>query len=96
MMENDFTVYILYSERYDKIYVGYTSDLEARILSHNELSNKGWTKKFRPWKLIHTEKFDSVSEALKREKQLKSANGRKFARSLLHPSLFSNGLISAS
>ena len=31
-----FTVYVLYSESYDKIYVGYTSDLDKRMLSYNE------------------------------------------------------------
>jgi len=36
-----FTVYALYSESSDKIYIGYTSDLEARMLSHNELATKG-------------------------------------------------------
>ena len=85
-MEKDFTVYILHSEVHNKIYIGYTSDLSARLLSHNELSNKGWTKKFRPWKVIYTEKFDTVAEALSREKELKSANGRKFARSLINKS----------
>jgi|GEM_PF-6190167 len=32
-----FTVYVLYSDRYDKIYIGVTSDLGGRLLSHNEL-----------------------------------------------------------
>ena len=54
-----FTVYILYSEKFDKTYVGFTSDLEKRFLSHNELATKGWTIKFRPWKIIHSEIYDS-------------------------------------
>ena len=41
-----YTVYVLYSKQYDKIYIGYTSDLEGRLKSHNELSTKGWTIKF--------------------------------------------------
>jgi putative endonuclease len=32
-----FTVYVLYSERFNKHYVGFTSDIDARIKSHNEL-----------------------------------------------------------
>ena len=71
-----FTVYVLYSESFDKIYIGFTSNLEQRFLSHNELGKKGWTIKFRPWKIIHTEEFESKTEALKREKQLKSSRGR--------------------
>jgi putative endonuclease len=57
--------------------------LEARILSHNVLSVKGYTLKYRPWEIIHTEFFESKSEAMKREKELKSANGRKFIWSLI-------------
>ena len=71
-----FTVYVLYSENFNKIYIGYTSDLEKRFMSHNQLGTKGWTIKFRPWKIIHTENFQSKAEAMKREKQLKSSRGR--------------------
>ena len=75
-----FIVYILYSEKFDKIYIGFTSDLEKRILSHNHLATKGWTIKFRPWSVVHTEKFDTKAAAMNREKELKSARGRKFIR----------------
>jgi putative endonuclease len=49
-----------------------------RFLSHNELATKGHTIKHRPWMIAHTEVFPTKAEAMKREKQLKSANGRKF------------------
>ena len=72
-----FIVYVLYSESFRKIYIGYTSNLEERIRSHNESGTKGWTIKFRPWKIIHTEAFDNKSDAMKREQQLKTAKGRE-------------------
>jgi putative endonuclease len=75
-----FTTYVLYSEKYDKIYIGYTSNLQQRLLSHNQLATKGWMIKFRPWQLIYKEKFETKSEAIKREKQLKSFQGRTFIR----------------
>ena len=75
-----YTVYVLYSENYDKIYIGFTSNLEQRFLSHNELSKKGYTVKYRPWKIIYTENFENKKEALKREKELKSSRGRYFIR----------------
>ena len=78
-----FTVYVLYSPTFNKIYVGYTSDLEVRILSHNFLAVKGYTLKYRPWEIIHTEVFETKLAAMKREKELKSANGRKFIWSLI-------------
>ncbi|MGY6559404.1 MAG: GIY-YIG nuclease family protein [Nitritalea sp.] len=79
-----FTVYALYSQKFDKIYVGFTSNLEQRLLSHNHLGKKGWTIKYRPWSVFHTETFKTKSEALKREKELKTGNGRQFLRALLH------------
>ena len=35
-----YTFYILYSEKFNKHYTGYTSDLEQRLRSHNELGNR--------------------------------------------------------
>ena len=73
-----FTVYVLFSPNFNKIYIGYTSNLLQRLLSHNELAKKGWTIRFRPWTVIHTEEFATKTEAMNREKQLKSAKGREF------------------
>jgi len=78
-----FTVYVLYSEKYDKIYIGFTSDLEARLKSHNQLSRKGWTVRYRPWEIIYTETYADKQSAMRRERALKSSRGRKFIRSLL-------------
>ena len=79
-----FTVYVLYSEVYKKIYIGYTSNLEERFKSHNELGTKGWTIKFRPWKIVYTELFEQEIDAMLREKQLKTASGRQWIWTLIH------------
>ncbi len=76
-----YVTYILYSEKFDKIYIGYTSDLVDRFKSHNIFSTKGYTSKFRPWIVIYVEFSDSKTSAMQREKQLKSARGREFCRS---------------
>ncbi|HEX3385544.1 MAG TPA: GIY-YIG nuclease family protein [Mucilaginibacter sp.] len=73
-----FTVYVLYSQTHNQIYVGFTSDLPNRFLSHNELATKGHTIKYRPWIIAYTEEYPSKPEAAKREAQLKSATGRQF------------------
>ena len=73
-----FIVYALYSSSHDKIYVGYSSNLQERLRSHNELAKKGWTVRYRPWEVIYQEKQPTKSKALLREKQLKSAKGREF------------------
>jgi putative endonuclease len=58
--------------------LGYSSNIQERLKSHNELATKGWTVRYRPWQLFYTEVFDTKVEAMKREKQLKSAKGREF------------------
>ena len=76
-------VYVLYSPKFNRIYIGLTSDLPNRFLSHNELATKGHTTKYRPWIIAHTEEFETKSEAFKREAQLKTANGRAFVWSII-------------
>jgi len=78
----EFITYILYSIDYDKIYIGYTSNLEQRLISYNHLTTKGFTIKYRPWILVYKEIYHSKQEAMQREKQLKTANGRKFVREI--------------
>ncbi|MRX67042.1 putative endonuclease [Flavobacterium resistens] len=79
----EFVVYILYSEKFNKNYTGYTSNLIERFKSHNLLGTKEYTLKFRPWKVIHVEFFNSKSEAIKREKYLKTGIGREFIKNLI-------------
>ncbi|MDR9417719.1 MAG: GIY-YIG nuclease family protein [Gracilimonas sp.] len=62
-----FTVYVLYSPSHEKIYIGYTSNLEQRMLSHNRLGKKGWTIRYRPWEIVFTEEFEEKAEAMKRK-----------------------------
>jgi putative endonuclease len=76
-------VYVLYSVEYKKIYIGFTSDLEKRIASHNHPLNKGYTAKFKPWVLIYSETYDSKKLAMLREKQLKTARGRNFIKNFI-------------
>ncbi|QCW99704.1 GIY-YIG nuclease family protein [Aggregatimonas sangjinii] len=76
----EFVVYILYSEKHDKFYKGYTTSLIERFKSHNVLATKGYTTKFRPWTVVHVEFYTTKSEAIKREKFLKSGAGRAWLR----------------
>jgi putative endonuclease len=73
-----YTVYILFSVKHNKIYIGYTSNLLSRFLSHNVLGKDGYTKNFRPWVVIYCEYFLDKTLAMKREKALKSSNGRQW------------------
>ena len=71
----EFIVYILYSEKFNKTYVGFTSNLIGRIKSHNELGHD-WTKSFRPWKVVYIEVFENKTDAIKKENYFKTGRGR--------------------
>jgi putative endonuclease len=66
-----FFVYIVFSNTKDKFYIGYTSDIEERIIRHNQKS-KGFTGNNNDWEIVYSEIFSEKSEALAREKQIKS------------------------
>ncbi len=71
-----YIVYVLSSIKTKKSYVGFTDNLERRLEEHNK-GRTYFTKQYMPWKVIHTEFFDSLSEAVKREDYLKSSSGRR-------------------
>ena len=60
-----YTVYILYSDSGKKHYVGFTANIEQRLIAHNHLGKKGFTTRYRPWKIIHTDEFQNKNEAMK-------------------------------
>jgi len=47
------------------------------------LGKKGWAIKFRPRHLVYKEEYPDKPEAMKREKELKTATGRTFIWSLI-------------
>lgn len=79
-----FSVYALYNQQNNKIYIGQTENLVRRIKQHNDHVFKGYTARFQgEWKLIYSESVITRSEALKREKQLKSGNGRAHIKTFI-------------
>ena len=77
-----FYCYILYSENLDKYYIGSTGDLEGRLQRHNT-SNQGFTSIGKPWKIKYFETFETKTEALKRETQLKNWKNRTALEELI-------------
>ena len=76
-------VYILKSINCsDKIYVGYTLDIESRLAKHNE-GGSVYTKDYRPWELVLSCTFNDKLKALAFEKYLKSHSGRAFMQKRL-------------
>ena len=77
-----FIVYILFSSTKNKFYIGYTSELEERIIRHNQKS-KGFTGNTNDWEIVYTENYTTKSEALLREKQIKSWKSRAKIQELI-------------
>lgn len=74
-------VYILYSETYNKYYIGETSNLPNRLEYHNYLSDVSFTSKYRPWSVFWTIQVDNRSTGMRIEAYLKKKN-RDFIRRL--------------
>jgi putative endonuclease len=77
-----FFVYILYSDTFDRFYVGMTSNLEQRLNRHNSGKVKS-TKAFVPWVFVLKENYISKLEARRREVYLKSSAGRRWRKEYL-------------
>lgn len=70
-----FVVYVLFSNKDKKLYIGYTENLEQRFKDH--LGRKVVSTRNRlPLSLIYFETFMNLSDAKSREKFLKSGFGR--------------------
>ncbi len=65
-------VYILYSLKLNRFYVGFTTiSVEERLNKH--LSNhNGYTSRTKDWEIVYTEEFIVKEEAIKREKEIKN------------------------
>lgn len=64
-------VYILTDAAATVFYVGMTNDLRRRITEHRQGFAGGFTKRYRVHRLVYSEEFRHVREAIAREKQLK-------------------------
>ena len=65
-------VYFLSNTYNNVLYIGVTNNILRRIAEHKAKKSKGFTSKYNCNKLVYIEIFDFISEAIAREKQLKS------------------------
>lgn len=64
-------VYIIGNQK-PILYVGVTSDLSKRLYRHRRGYGSGFTKKYKPDKLLYYEVFEDKKDASRRERQLKN------------------------
>lgn len=74
--------YVLLSKKDGNLYTGYTNDLRRRLLEHNN-GDVSSTKHRRPLVLIYFEGCLTQSDAMRREKYLKSGNGKIYLENRL-------------
>ena len=75
-------VYVMRSIPSGRLYKGFCSDLENRLLQHNAGKTKS-TKAFIPWEIVYFEKYNALEEAIARERYLKTSVGRRFLKKTL-------------
>ncbi|MCP4705855.1 MAG: GIY-YIG nuclease family protein [candidate division Zixibacteria bacterium] len=64
-------VYIMASGRIGTLYIGVTSDLIKRVYEHKNNMADGFTKKHNVHDLVYYEIYESMEQAIVREKQMK-------------------------
>ena len=65
-------MYILSNIGRTTLYIGVTSNLNLRVWNHKQGKGSKFTKKYKLTILLYAEEFDSISDAITREKQLKA------------------------
>ena len=77
-----FFVYILHSLQNGRYYVGSCENVKERVRQHNARLVKS-TKSYVPWELIYREKYLTLSEARRREFQIKGWKKRSSIERLI-------------
>jgi len=73
-MINQYYVYILANKKNGTLYIGVTNDLMRRIGEHKSGFIEGFTKKYNIKNLVYFEIYNTINEAIIREKRLKMWN----------------------
>lgn len=74
-------VYILFSESRSRHYIGQTTDIDQRLLKHNNGQDTS-TKNGAPWKLLHMIEVENRSEALILERKIKKRGAKRYLQDI--------------
>ena len=77
-----FFVYILYSDNFDRFYIGHTKEIAQRLKDHNRGKVRS-TKAYLPWRVVYTERYVTKSDAFRREMEIKSYKSGEAFKKLL-------------
>lgn len=71
-------VYIMTNKNDTVLYTGVTSNINERVIQHKNKKHPGsFSAKYNADKLVYYEKFDTIGDAIKREKQIKSGSRKQ-------------------
>jgi putative endonuclease len=88
----NFYIYILYSPRFDKFYIGHSEDPWRRIEEHNSGKLHKYTSDYRPWVLSSVFKIEGTrGDAGKVEKFIKKQKSRNLILKLIDPVFITEG-----
>ena len=79
-------VYVLRSQKDGKFYVGYTQNLRKRLVEHNR-GHVQSTQHRTPFELVYYEACRAQTDALGREKYLKTAYGKRYLKARMKDDL---------
>ena len=68
---HQYYLYIITNKKDGVLYIGVTNNLERRIFEHKNKLIKGFSSRYNLNKLIYFETFQSINEAIIREKNMK-------------------------
>ena len=81
-MDKQYFIYIITNKKYGVCYIGVTNNLKRRIYEHKNKLINGFSKKYNLTNLVYYEIFDSIENAILREKYLKGKK-REFKIALI-------------
>ena len=78
-------LYILFSEKLNRFYVGETSNVEKRLIMHNQhVYKNSFTKSASDWVIHLSKKYNNKNDALYIEKFIKRMKSRKFIEKIIN------------
>jgi putative endonuclease len=73
-MSVTYYVYILTSRPHGTLYIGVTNNLAIRLSQHRSGHGSEFARRYNIGRLVYVESYDTPSDAIRREKQLKKWN----------------------
>jgi putative endonuclease len=75
-------VYILFSQKLNKYYIGSTNDIQRRLYEHN-IGHSIYTRNGVPWDIVFSEEYDTLQFARSEERRLKNCKSHKYLDSYI-------------